>query len=122
MRPATSSDCALAEFRSAPRLHCLDCLSSHGMLDAYEFVGRFLRETPPEQVRPARLITGDDLTEMGLRPGPRFKEILESVEEAQLEGRLKEREEALAFVRSKYVLDLGGIAVWQVVGAERARS
>jgi len=40
---------------------------------------------------------------MGLRPGPRFKEILESVEEAQLEGRLKERDEALSFVRAKYL-------------------
>ena len=57
---------------------------------------RFLRETPPEQVRPPRLITGDDLKEMGFRPGPLFKEILQAVEEAQLDGRLQERDEALA--------------------------
>jgi len=104
MRPATLKRFVrLPNFEQHLELHRLDCLSCHGMLDAYEFVSRFLRETPPEQVRPARLITGDDLMEMGLRPGPRFKEILESVEEAQLEGRLKEREEALVFVRSKYV-------------------
>ena len=90
MRPAT-----LKRFVRLPRfdehleLHRLDCLSSHGMLDAYEFVRRFLAETPPEQVRPARLVTGDDLKEMGFRPGPLFKEILQAVEEAQLDGRLQ---------------------------------
>jgi len=104
MRPATLKRFVrLANFEQHLELHRLDCLSSHGTLDAYEFVRRFLRETPPEQVRPARLITGDDLKHMGLLPGPRFKEILDCVEEAQLEGRLKEREEALAFVRSRYV-------------------
>ena len=104
MRPATLKRFVrLANFDQHLELHRLDCLASHGMLDAYEFVGRFLRETPPEQVRPARLVTGEDLKQMGLQPGPRFKEILESVEEAQLEGRLKERNEALMFVRSRYV-------------------
>jgi poly(A) polymerase len=81
-------------------LHRLDCLSSHGQLDSYEFVTRFLAETPPEQVRPPRLVTGDDLLRQGLRPGPRFRQILDAVEEAQLEGKLANREEALAFAHS----------------------
>jgi poly(A) polymerase len=103
MRPATLKRFVrLAHFDQHLELHRLDCLASHGMLDAYEFVSRFLHETPPEQVRPARLITGEDLKQMGLKPGPRFKEILEVVEEAQLEGRLKERHEALTFVRGRY--------------------
>jgi poly(A) polymerase len=93
----------LANFDQHLELHRIDCSSSHGKLDAYEFVRKFLRETPPDQVRPPRLITGDDLSQMGLRPGPQFKEILESVEEAQLEGRLTERSEALSFVRSQYL-------------------
>ena len=83
-------------------LHRLDCLASHRNLDAYEFVGRFLRETPPEEVRPSRLLTGEDLKAMGFRPGPLFREILQSVEEGQLEGRLKRREDALDFVRREY--------------------
>jgi len=104
MRPATLKRFVrLPNFDQHLELHRLDCLASHGLLDAYEFVCRFLRETPPEQVRPERLVTGDDLKQMGLQPGPRFKEILETVEEAQLEGRLKERQEALAFVRTRYV-------------------
>jgi poly(A) polymerase len=45
------------------------------------------------------LLNGHDLIALGLPPGPRFKEILDAVEEAQLEGRLLTREEALAWVQ-----------------------
>src|SRR5712675_1137575 len=51
----------LPRFDEHLELHRLDCLASHGSLDAYDFVQHFLAETPPEQVRPARLVTGDDL-------------------------------------------------------------
>jgi poly(A) polymerase len=103
MRPATLKRFVrLPNFDQHLELHRLDCLASHRMLDAYEFVNRFIRETPPDEVRPARLMSGEDLIEMGLEPGPRFKEILDTVEEAQLEGRLKDRREALQFVRAKY--------------------
>jgi poly(A) polymerase len=104
MRPAT-----LKRFARLPgfqeehlELHRLDCQASHGNLDAYEFVRRFLRDTPPEEVRPPRLLTGEDLKAMGFRPGPRFKEILHAVEEGQLEGRLMRREDAVEFVRREY--------------------
>lgn len=78
-------------------------MASHGNLDAYEFVRRFLRETPAEAVRPPRLLTGEDLKAMGFRPGPRFKEILQAIEEGQLDGRLVRREDALDFVRREYL-------------------
>ncbi|NDQ56034.1 MAG: CCA tRNA nucleotidyltransferase [Acidipila sp.] len=81
-------------------LHRLDCISSHQQLDSYNFVADFLAKTPPEIVRPARLVTGDDLLLEGLRPGPRFRQILEAVEEAQLEGKLANRDEALAYART----------------------
>jgi poly(A) polymerase len=90
----------LPRFEEHMELHRLDCLASHGSLDAYTFVQQFLLETPPEKVYPPRLVTGDDLKGMGLQPGPRFKEILLAVEEAQLEGRLLDRESALQFARS----------------------
>jgi poly(A) polymerase len=103
MRPATLKRFVrLPRFEEHLELHRLDCLASHGSLDTYEFVQRFLRETPPEQVRPARLITGDDLMQMGFRPGPLFKQILQAVEEAQLDGRLQGRDEAIDFVRAVY--------------------
>jgi tRNA nucleotidyltransferase (CCA-adding enzyme) len=45
-------------------------------------------------------VTGDDLKTMGLRPGPQFKDILLAVEEAQLEGRLADRDSALEYART----------------------
>jgi poly(A) polymerase len=88
----------LPRFDEHMELHRLDCLSSHRHLDAYEFVQHFLDETPPEQVRPERLVTGDDLLGMGLQPGPEFARILRGIEDAQLEGQLKTKEEAKEYV------------------------
>ncbi|MBI1750754.1 MAG: CCA tRNA nucleotidyltransferase [Acidobacteria bacterium] len=91
----------LPRFEEHLELHRLDCLSSHRMMDNYDFVRRFLAETPSEQVRPPRLITGDDLKHLGLEPGPQFRSLLRAVEDAQLEGRLTSREGALDYVRAK---------------------
>ena len=92
----------LPRFEEHLALHRLDCLASHGHFDSYEFVRRFLAETPPERVRPERLLTGDDLQDMGFRPGPRFSEILEALEDAQLEGEIKTRAEAEGFVLERF--------------------
>jgi poly(A) polymerase len=80
-------------------MHRIDCLSSHGQLDAYEYAQQQLHSMPPEAIRPAPLITGRDLIEAGYEPGPRFKEILTAIEDAQLEGRLGSREAAMEWVR-----------------------
>jgi poly(A) polymerase len=102
MKPATLKRFVrLAEFEEHLELHRLDSSSSHGHLENYEFVRRFLEETPPEQVRPPRLISGKDLIALGLKPGPQFKSLLEAVEEAQLNGRLVSREDALQFVKER---------------------
>jgi poly(A) polymerase len=92
----------LPHFEEHLALHRLDCLSSHRNLDSYEFVRQFLEKTPPEQVRPARLLCGDDLQDMGFQPGPLFAQILQSLEDAQLEGQVKTREEAEDFVLARY--------------------
>jgi poly(A) polymerase len=100
MKPATLKRFVrLSGFEEHLQLHRLDCLSSHGHLDNYEFVRRFLAETPPEQVRPPRLVDGDDLIGLGLKPGPQFKAILDRVEEAQLDGTVRDREEAMRLAR-----------------------
>jgi poly(A) polymerase len=88
----------LPKFGEHLELHRLDCLSSHRNLHSYEFVQRFLDETPREQVRPERLLTGDDLLAMGYHPGPQFARILREIEDLQLEGQLKTREEAREYV------------------------
>jgi poly(A) polymerase len=93
----------LTKFEEHLELHRMDCLSSHRNLENYEFVRRFLAETPAEEVHPPRFVTGDDLKAMGLNPGPAFKEILRNVEDAQLEGRVRSREDALELIRSEFL-------------------
>ena len=85
-------------------LHRADSLASHGNLSTYDFLQKKLAEIPPENIRPSALMTGDDLIAAGYVPGPRFGEILEAVEDAQLEGRLLSREEALKFVKNEFPL------------------
>jgi poly(A) polymerase len=83
-------------------LHRADCLASHRNLTTYDFLRHKMEEIPPETMRPKPLVTGDDLIAEGHSPGPKFREILGAVEDAQLEGRLASREAALEFVRREF--------------------
>jgi poly(A) polymerase len=104
MKPATLKRFVRTErFEEHLELHRLDCLSSHGSLENYDYTRRFIDETPPEQVRPTRLLTGDDLKAMGYAPGPVFREILEAVEDAQLDGKIADRDAALSLVQRLYI-------------------
>jgi poly(A) polymerase len=92
----------LPKFDEHLELHRMDCLSSHGDLSLYDFVRERLQQTPAEEIRPQPLLTGEDLIALGHEPGPLFREILSAIEDAQLEGTLKSREEALEFVRREF--------------------
>jgi poly(A) polymerase len=92
----------MPDFSEHLELHRLDCLASNGNLENYELVQRKLEELPEEQLKPAPLITGADLIAEGYEPGPRFAEMLAAVEDAQLEGRVRSREEAMAMVRGMF--------------------
>ncbi len=94
----------LPSFDQHLALHRADSLASHGNLSTYEFIRKKLAEIPPEKIRPVALVTGDDLIAAGYAPGPRFREILEAVEDAQLDGRLLSRHTALEFVKSAFPL------------------
>jgi putative nucleotidyltransferase with HDIG domain len=91
-------------FEDHLELHRLDCLASHGSLENYDYALGSWKSLTEEEVRPPRLVTGDDLIQMGYERGPVFREILDAVEEEQLEGRLADREGALAWVRSRFPL------------------
>ena len=103
MKPATLKRfLRMPQFDQHMELHRMDCLASHGDLGLYEYAAEKLRTIPPEEIRPEPLITGDDLINLGYAPGPRFKEILARVEDAQLEGKIHSREEAVELVTGDF--------------------
>lgn len=82
-------------------LHRVDCLGSHGLLDNFEFLREKQVEFSNAPLIPEPLITGRDLIASGRKPGPKFKQILDTVQALQLEGTLQTREDALAWVASQ---------------------
>ena len=94
----------LPKFEEHLDLHRMDCQSSHGDLSSYRFAQEQLAAIPPEKMRPAPLLNGRDLIALGYVPGPRFKEILTAVEDAQLEGRLQSKPDAMHLVQSEFPL------------------
>jgi poly(A) polymerase len=92
----------LPAFDEHLELHRIDCLSSNGITESYEYAREKLQTLSPEAIRPQPLITGQDLIDAGYEPGPRFKEILTAVEDAQLEGRIGSREAAMELVQRDF--------------------
>jgi poly(A) polymerase len=83
-------------------LHRMDCLAGSGNLENWEFVRERLLAMPEETVRPKPLITGRELIAAGYMPGAKFKEMLRTVEDAQLEGTIATADEALRLVREQF--------------------
>lgn len=104
MRPST-----LKRFLRGPhfdlhlKMHYIDCMASHEDMTLYNLCLQKLKELPPEVLKPKPLIGGHDLIQLGLKPGPQFKKILDAVETEQLEGRLSDRETAIEFVRQNLI-------------------
>jgi putative nucleotidyltransferase with HDIG domain len=92
----------LERFDQHLALHRLDCLASHGSLELYDFARQRFETLPEAEVRPHLLVGGKDLIEAGYRPGPQFSQMLAMAEDAQLEGAVHTREEALALIRERW--------------------
>jgi poly(A) polymerase len=84
-------------FEELLELHRMDAVAGSGNLTNYEYAKQLLAETPPEVIRPVRLITGFDLLGLGFVAGPLYGRILDAVETEQLEGNITTREQALQF-------------------------
>ena len=82
----------------------MDCLAAHRNLDIWNFVRERYESLPAEEVRPQPLLTGRELIAAGYTPGPAFKEILQAVEDAQLEGTIATPEDAMVLVRERFGL------------------
>ena len=102
MRVAT-----LKRFMAAPtfpleiELHRVDCGSSNGRTENLDFVLAKRAEFAAAPLIPPPLVTGRDLIDLGQPPGPRFRELLESLQTEQLEGRLNDRDSALDWVKAR---------------------
>lgn len=102
MRPSTMRRFLAAEtIEDELELHRADSLGSNGSLSTYELARRKLAEVRAEfqgPRLPAPLINGNDLMDLGLRPGPAFKSILQRVYDEQLEKRFEDRNAALRWL------------------------
>lgn len=85
-------------FEEEMELHRVDCGSSNGFTDNYEFLNMRAAEFAAEPLIPVPWVTGRDLIERGVKPGPRFKVILNQLQTEQLENRVQTREEALVYL------------------------
>lgn len=83
-------------------LHRVDCGSSNGITENYDFLRAKEEEFASEPLIPAPLISGKDLIGLGYRPGPQFKEILQAIQTEQLEGKLTESSQAIAWIKENY--------------------
>ena len=92
----------LPRFEEHLELHRIDCMSSHGKLEFYDFVKERRAALPPETIHPRPLLSGNDLMAAGYPAGPRFKEILAALEDAQLEGRINSRSDALVYLATEF--------------------
>ena len=103
MKPSTFKKfIRLPHFDQHLELHRLDCESSHGSLKLYDFTREQMAELPAESIRPKPLVSGDDLIAEGYGPGPQFKQMLGAVEDAQLDGKIRSKTEALSFLRRHF--------------------
>ncbi len=82
-------------------LHRLDCAGSHRMLDNHQFLLGKAEEMKNEPILPEKWITGKDLRDLGVPPGPRMGDILQLAYDAQLEGRFPDRATLLDWLKTQ---------------------
>jgi len=95
----------MPDFDLHMELHRLDCISSHGMQDNYEFCRDQLKSLGQDDLHPPRLLTGDDLISLGFARGKIIGEILRALEDEQLEGRIATSEDARDFVEANWKIE-----------------
>ncbi len=81
----------------------MDALASHGDTGFLDEIEAYLASLDDGNLKPAPLLTGRDLIEMGFTPGPQFRHILREIEALQLEGQLADSETARQYVRKSIV-------------------
>ncbi len=83
-------------------LHRVDCASSNGITENYEFLRTKEAEFASEPLIPQALLSGKDLISLGYKPGPQFKQILTNLQTEQLEGKIMNKPEAVEWLKKHY--------------------
>ncbi|MES2595816.1 MAG: CCA tRNA nucleotidyltransferase [Verrucomicrobiota bacterium] len=81
-------------------LHRVDCLGSNGLLDNYDFMKAKSEEFSQQPLIPKPLLNGRDLIDLGWQPGKHLGDVLTKVQDAQLEGTITTREEAVEWLKT----------------------
>lgn len=103
MKPSTLKRfLRLPHFEEHLALHYADVMSAHRHLNAYHYAREHYEQHDEETIRPALLLTGDDLIAAGYKPGPGFSTMIHAAEDAQLDGTITTRDEALNLVRNRF--------------------
>ena len=102
MRKATLRRLLMREtFPLELELHRLDCLGSHGDLGHYEFLVEQAAELKKKPSLRPPLLTGEDLIELGMKPGPAMGALLDEIREKQLQDELKTPVQARNWARTR---------------------
>jgi tRNA nucleotidyltransferase/poly(A) polymerase len=92
----------IPQFEELLELHRLDTLACLAPLTTYEEVRERRAALSERDLRPEPLLRGGDLIDLGYTPGPAFRTMLEALEDAQLEGRIRSREDAIALLQARF--------------------
>jgi poly(A) polymerase len=92
----------LPKFDEHMALHRADVLSSNKNLELYDYAAAQLQALGNAQIKPKLLLTGEDLIAAGYKPGPGFREMLTAAEDAQLEGEVTTKDEALHMIAKRF--------------------
>jgi poly(A) polymerase len=76
-------------------LHRADALASGRSIDHVLFCEAFLDRSTAEELNPPALVSGHDLESLGIARGPIYKQVLDAVREAQLDGAIRTKADAL---------------------------
>ncbi len=107
MRQATLKKMfARPTFLTELELHRVDCLGCHGDLTIHEYLTKKFTDLSREEIRPAPLLRGKDVLQLGIPPGPRVGEILDRAYDLQLENAFPDREAAFAWLRKQIQANL----------------
>ena len=92
----------MPKFEEHLALHYADVMSSHGLRGMYDYAKENYERLGEDEIKPKLLLTGENLIAAGYKPGPQFGTMLLAAEDAQLEGAIATREDALRLVEERF--------------------